>query len=109
MEMADRQFRTSHIAPYSANVAFVLYACDDDNDADNDKRAFMLQLFVNEKPVMIPGCEDLLCTYQNVRQKYSRLIETCDIANICFSGTVSNFERASLVVYIATVFLSYIL
>ncbi|XP_053393575.1 multiple inositol polyphosphate phosphatase 1-like [Mercenaria mercenaria] len=78
--MANRKFKTSIIDPSSANLAFVLYVC---NDSDTTDRSFMVKLFVNEKPVSIPACRGDMCTYETVRQYYSDLIDKCDLEAIC--------------------------
>jgi len=82
--MTDRKFKTSDIAPYSSNVAFVLYACDELSHSVTDaERKFMLQLHVNEKIVNIPGCDALMCPYEQARKQYSDLIDKCDIEEVC--------------------------
>lgn len=77
----NRAFRTSTIAPFSANVGFALYACQ---PSDGVKRnSFKVKLMVNEKPVQIPGCSSMLCPYAAVRQNYKTLIDSCNVKNIC--------------------------
>lgn len=84
LAMENRKFKTSDISPYSANVAFVLYACDDLSHSVTDaSRTFMIQLQVNEKPMNIPGCDSLMCPYEQARKVYSNLIDRCDIENVC--------------------------
>lgn len=83
-EMVNRQFRTSDISPYSANVGFVLYACDElSHSVTNAERTFMLQLHVNEKIVHIPGCAALMCPYEQARKMYEDLIDRCNIKEVC--------------------------
>lgn len=80
-EMGDRAFRTSIISPYSASIEFALYVCDS-GDASSNK-TFALQLHVNEEPMVIPGCRDILCPYEQVRSIYGDLIDQCDINAVC--------------------------
>lgn len=76
----DREFSTSTIDPSSANLAFVLYVCDDSISLN---RSFMVKLFANEKPIPIPGCGTDACLYDTVRQRYGDLIDKCNIEPIC--------------------------
>ena len=85
-DMLDRKFKTSHIAPYSANVGFILYVCDSE---EGDGNTFTLQLLVNEEPMLIPGCDSMLCPYEQVREMYSHVFENCDLNEIC-TGAFTN-------------------
>lgn len=80
-EMVNRQFKTSIIAPYSTNVGFILYACQTEDGAD--KNMFKVQLLVDETPMLLPGCDSLLCPYEQVRNSYSDLINNCNMTEIC--------------------------
>lgn len=75
--MANRMFRTSNIIPYSSNLAFVVYACGD------AEKTFRLKLLVNEKTVRLPGCEQEICLYEEVRRNYEHLIDRCNLYEIC--------------------------
>lgn len=99
-QLIDRNFKTSNIAPYSANVAFVVYACDNYMTEAGSGRSFLIQLLVNEEPVMIPGCDSLLCPYNEVRDRYYSLVKECNIADICFSSGMPSAGKLSFVIYI---------
>lgn len=92
--MENRLFRPSRIAPFSANLAFVLYACHPRED--ETERTFAVQLLVNEHPVKLPGCTSMLCPYKQVKDRYSKLIEGCDITVVCTSGREHKNEASSL-------------
>ncbi|XP_052262148.1 multiple inositol polyphosphate phosphatase 1-like isoform X1 [Dreissena polymorpha] len=81
--MTNRLFKTSTLLPYSSNLAFVLYACDVNRNDVNSTRVFLLQLFVNERVVRIPGCSTDACPFEVVRQRYAGLINNCNIKDIC--------------------------
>ena len=49
-----RSFRTSAIAPYSSNIAFLVYRKLESN-SDSDMPKMLLQISVNEHLVNIPG------------------------------------------------------
>lgn len=81
VSMAGRQFKTSHIGPFSTNVAFVLYACNPKNDITD--RTFKMRLMVNEQEVVIPACGSTECSYEAVKEYYSTLLDDCSVSEIC--------------------------
>lgn len=86
--MVGRTFRTSNIVPYSANLAFVVYACEklgtlETQGSTSGNQEFVVKLFVNEKETNIPACDGWLCYYDKVRQQYADYIEKCNIKEVC--------------------------
>ncbi|XP_060586938.1 multiple inositol polyphosphate phosphatase 1-like [Ruditapes philippinarum] len=84
--MSGRKFRTSNIDPYTSNLAFVIYACDNVMQTyatERGSREFVVKLFVNAKEVNIPSCGDLPCYYGVVKRKYNDYINKCNIKEIC--------------------------
>lgn len=79
--MENRLFRSSLIAPFSSNIAFVVYSCD--SNGTDSQNTFMLQVRVNEEPVTLPGCNSIFCPYSQVRSSYSDLIDNCDLTEVC--------------------------
>lgn len=73
----DREFSTSRNVPMSSNVAFVLYQCD-----DGDHR---VKTFVNDIPVVIPGCpeDEDTCLYDQVVSLWQDWADNCDMTDIC--------------------------
>ena len=89
VKMRNRNFRTSKISPYSANIVFVLYACEDlrhvhDTD-DRNITTYVLKILVNEEPVTIPACNKKQCLYSVVKKYYEDLIDHCDHDALCGS------------------------
>jgi multiple inositol-polyphosphate phosphatase/2,3-bisphosphoglycerate 3-phosphatase len=96
-EMKDRAFRGSRINPFSSNIAFVLYDCDNSHAAmdlhrftEQDIRnlpghfeKFMIQVLVNEKSVKLPVCKDELCPYSLVKRHYRHLVDLCSFEEMC--------------------------
>ncbi|XP_050393592.1 multiple inositol polyphosphate phosphatase 1 [Patella vulgata] len=90
-EQKNRLFRTSEILPFSANIMFILYECeeneellnDEEEEDDNPDDDYRIQLFVNEKPMLIPGCKNLLCPYTDVREWYSDISDDCHFDYLC--------------------------
>lgn len=83
---SQRLFRTSHILPFSSNILFVLYECVPDEiegDEEIEEVDYYIKMFVNEEPKLIPGCEELHCAYNEVRDYYHDLIEKCDFKKLC--------------------------
>ncbi|XP_076856349.1 multiple inositol polyphosphate phosphatase 1b [Brachyhypopomus gauderio] len=73
-EQRGRRFRTSRIAPYAANLLFVLHECSD---------GLRLQLFLNEKPLPLPNMSHPAPLYDTVRAHYSGLLHGCDFNKEC--------------------------
>ncbi|XP_068610517.1 multiple inositol polyphosphate phosphatase 1b [Brachionichthys hirsutus] len=70
-----RSFRSSLIAPYAANLLFVLYDC---------QRGPRLQMLLNEAPVRFPGLEpEDAPLYRDVRATYRHLLDGCDFHKEC--------------------------
>lgn len=90
----NRLFRTSDISPYSANIAFVLYACD--NDVRTSERQFKMKVFVNEEPVVIPGCKNDVCPYEIVQRRYANSVYNCNLKNICIPVRVFDVTFSKL-------------
>jgi len=71
----NRQWRTSRIAPFASNIAFVLYDCDD---------GYRVKLMHNEEEYEFPGCGEMYCPYERVQQIYSAVsYDNCDFSTLC--------------------------
>ncbi len=89
----QRQFKGSRICPFSANVAFVLYHCDELSVPSNTAppgvdwpkqvQPFMVQLLVRELPVKFPFCKGHICSYDIIRKHYERYTTNCDYDDMC--------------------------
>ncbi|XP_065651806.1 multiple inositol polyphosphate phosphatase 1 isoform X1 [Hydra vulgaris] len=78
-EMKARIFRASCLAPFSANIYFVLYKCDDDN--------YKIQLSVNEHLVKIPCCDSKEdCSFSKFLECYESIAEKCNYESMCTSS-----------------------
>ncbi|KAL4219882.1 PHOsphatase [Mactra antiquata] len=92
-KMKNRKFRTSHITPFSSNIAFVVYSCDDKLSSNHD-REMMVKLFVNELPVTIPACNNEVCTLQSVLDYFKDIRgDKCDLEKLCEIKPVSEASR----------------
>ncbi|XP_071168730.1 multiple inositol polyphosphate phosphatase 1-like isoform X1 [Mytilus edulis] len=75
----NRTFRTSLIGPFSANLGFGLYKCD-------TTMAYVIRLFVNEEPVVIPACGQTSCLFSEFETYYHHLAN-CNVKQICEINT----------------------
>ncbi|XP_043109395.1 multiple inositol polyphosphate phosphatase 1b isoform X2 [Puntigrus tetrazona] len=82
----NRAFRSSQIAPYAANLVFVLYECND---------GFRIQLFLNEKLMTFPNINHSAPLYETVRKHYSELLNGCEFEKECHVPQ-SNFRNTEL-------------
>ncbi|KAI9092865.1 histidine phosphatase superfamily [Phlyctochytrium arcticum] len=71
----DRNFRTSRVAPFLANMAFEVYTCGAEDTPT-------VRALVNEKPVALPGCPSELCPLATWEETIQEHID-CDIDAIC--------------------------
>ena len=70
----NRKWRSSMIAPFTSNLALVLYECG---------KELKIAAFHNENPVKLGGCSDLLCAYEEFVEVYNPIAEECDLKKIC--------------------------
>ena len=82
-EMKNRAFKTSHIMPFSANLALILYECKDYTEGGDFIDDFVLRMYVNEKPIVIPACDGLVCKFSDVKEEYLHHLDNCDWNEVC--------------------------
>ena len=69
-QMKNRNFRSSIIAPFSANLYFVLYECEGSTK---------IQLYLNERLQRIPCCSNEVdCDFQVLLKCYEHYTENCE-------------------------------
>ncbi|KND03070.1 uncharacterized protein SPPG_02135 [Spizellomyces punctatus DAOM BR117] len=73
--LPDRVFRTSHIAPFMANMAFELHQCSGSNK-------FKVRALLNERPIILPGCTEEACDLDVWEAALGDLVG-CDIDAVC--------------------------
>lgn len=72
--LQDRKWRSSFIAPFTANLALVLYDCGTERK---------VVAFHNEKPVKLNDCPEILCPFEKFYKTYNPIAEECDLKSIC--------------------------
>jgi len=104
-----RKFRTSAFAPFSANLALVLYDCGGtstgkartnvvDRLSGGDKfvgnisaasSRYFVQLLINERPAKFTSalCGQSICSYSELREFYSPYIDRCRFHQKCMIHT----------------------
>ena len=80
-----RKYRTSLVAPFGANIAFVLYSCND-SEHENSLKDFQVQVYVGEKLVPLSCGDDVSCTLADFLSLYSELLNSCDLNELCKMG-----------------------
>ncbi|XP_033335973.2 multiple inositol polyphosphate phosphatase 1 [Megalopta genalis] len=76
--MAKRQWRTSFISPFAANLVAVFYKCD------GDSRPNKVMFYLAEKLVMLDGCDVGLCDWEYFKQRFNPVINKCNL-NVCWN------------------------
>jgi multiple inositol-polyphosphate phosphatase/2,3-bisphosphoglycerate 3-phosphatase len=81
----SRVWRSSLIAPFSANIQFILYNCTS-NAASNGNSGsgidYRLLSLLQESPVTVRGCDSELCPVDQFLAQY-RSAHQCDLEKIC--------------------------
>lgn len=82
-----RKYKVSYIAPFGANIAFVLYKCDakdmDSYETESlDVHSFMVQVFVNEELIAVPCCGNQTeCPFEIFLQCFDNKL--CNLSSLC--------------------------
>lgn len=86
----DRKWKSSLVCPFSANFAAVLHKCSKDNDNKNNDRSddkkygkYKLLTLVQERPVLIKGCDSYLCSVDKFLDSYRQMASNCNLQEIC--------------------------
>ncbi|XP_075230986.1 multiple inositol polyphosphate phosphatase 1-like isoform X2 [Lycorma delicatula] len=73
----NRKWKSSYNHPFGGNLAAIFYRCE-----SNDNKVI---IYLNEKPILIDGCESIMCSFNTFYEKYKDYIEnkTCNAHEIC--------------------------
>ena len=77
----ERLWRTSNLSPFAANVAWVLYNCT----SSHSSPFYRVKLLHNEMEQMFPGCNEIYCPYETLKQLYQAQLSN-DFDAMC--GTI---------------------
>ncbi|CAK9816946.1 Multiple inositol polyphosphate phosphatase 1 [Anthophora quadrimaculata] len=78
-DMAKRQWRTSFVSPFAANLVAVFYKCDSTNQPNK------VMFYLAEKLVLLDGCDVGLCDWEYLKQKFNPVLKQCNL-NVCWNG-----------------------
>ncbi|XP_045535603.1 multiple inositol polyphosphate phosphatase 1 [Papilio machaon] len=95
-----RQWTTSLMSPFSANIAAVLYKCTQDGNFQV-KGEYQVLFLENEKPMKIEGCRVGLCDWNFVKNKFNEMTDSCDLQ---FCNNASYIKGYASIVLIVTFF-----
>jgi len=73
-EMKKREWKTSLIDSFATNLALVLFDCDE---------GYHVTAYVQERPVLLPGCDAHLCPFSQFTAKYGPYASSCNVEEIC--------------------------
>jgi multiple inositol-polyphosphate phosphatase/2,3-bisphosphoglycerate 3-phosphatase len=80
-EQKNRLFKTSNIAPFSGNIAVVLFSCKGDVEKQD---SLYIQVLANEMPVALPCCNAKeLCPLHQFRACFGNISKKCDFSKVC--------------------------
>ena len=81
----NRLFKTSNMAPFSGNIAVVLFSCK--THAAKTK-SFYVQVLANEIPIALPCCNAKeLCPIDQFRACFENITKYCDFSKLCNNQT----------------------
>lgn len=87
LKQLDRKYRISRIAPFGANIAFVLYKCN--------AKDFMVQVLVNEEVIAVPCCDNLTeCPFETFLQCFDS--KPCNLSSLCHVESSSEMSHVEL-------------
>ena len=97
----ERKYKTSHIAPFGANIAFVLYRCvakdtvSKESDNLGSQYSFMVQVFVNEELIAVPCCsKQKECPLDTFLQCFDN--RPCDLSSLCSVESATEASHVEL-------------
>jgi hypothetical protein len=70
-----RNFSSSYVSPYTANVVLVLYQCTAGPP--------VVKLLLNEREYVVPGCADLYCPLPAFKRALDHALANCHFDTLC--------------------------
>ncbi|PNF38918.1 hypothetical protein B7P43_G07444 [Cryptotermes secundus] len=71
-QMSGREWRSSFISPFTANLAAVFFKCD-------AGEPYRVQLYFNEHLLDINGCDQGLCDWSYFKQQFGSISSSCNL------------------------------
>ncbi|KAG7388953.1 PHOsphatase [Phytophthora pseudosyringae] len=80
----QRKFKSSELAPFAANIGFVLYECSADKDKNQTKPMYKVKTLLNEREVVFNECNRQdLCPFDVLENIFRRWIYEFDFQEHC--------------------------
>ncbi|XP_071565905.1 multiple inositol polyphosphate phosphatase 1-like isoform X2 [Temnothorax nylanderi] len=97
-DVARRQWRTSLISSFAANLIAVFYKCNDSNNRNK------VMFYLAEKPIRYNGCQVGLCDWELLKSKFGQLASNCKL-DVCWkaSGATSSFSNSIAILLVCFV------
>uniref|UniRef100_A0A8D8ZWM5 Multiple inositol polyphosphate phosphatase 1 n=1 Tax=Cacopsylla melanoneura TaxID=428564 RepID=A0A8D8ZWM5_9HEMI len=73
--MRERKWRVSRIDAFGTNLVFANYRC-------KNNRNYLLTLH-QERPVLLPGCQEFLCPLETIQETYRTSLHECEFEQMC--------------------------
>ncbi|XP_046683038.1 multiple inositol polyphosphate phosphatase 1-like [Homalodisca vitripennis] len=91
-QQQNRQFRSSRITPFAANIMAVLYRC-------TQGEPLQVMFYLSERPVDLPGCSGGRCAWADFKRRFAATVNasTCTDFDYCNSTKTSKADSALLV------------
>ncbi|XP_020295747.1 multiple inositol polyphosphate phosphatase 1-like isoform X2 [Pseudomyrmex gracilis] len=96
-DMAKRQWRTSLISSFAANLVAVFYKC---NEGFNRNK---VMFYLAEKLVRYNGCQVGLCDWEFLKGQFSQLAHNCKL-DVCWEPNKASSSLSSYVIILLTCF-----
>lgn len=99
-EDETRHWRLSHTDPFGANLAVVLYKC---NESTN--KTHRVKFFLNERYLPYEGCDNSSCSWTFIRDKFADIIDpsVCNLDDCNIDSSASATRNLNLFVLILLV------
>ena len=79
LKVSDRKYKVGKLAPFSGNIAFVLYECNTDYKTD-----YKLQFYLNERLTKLPSCVSMVdCSLADFKEYYKGIVDKCNHKKTC--------------------------
>ncbi|KAF1793831.1 Histidine phosphatase superfamily [Phytophthora cactorum] len=80
----QRKFKSSELAPFAANIGFVLYECADEKEKSQAATTFKVKTLLNERKVIFNECKgQTLCPFDVLVSIFHRWIYEFDFQKHC--------------------------
>ncbi|OWZ03898.1 Multiple inositol polyphosphate phosphatase 1 [Phytophthora megakarya] len=80
----QRKFKSSELAPFAANIGFVLYECSPDQGSKQTKPEYKVKTLLNEREVKFNECKgQVLCPFDVLENIFRRWIYEFDFQEHC--------------------------